>query len=80
MFLQVFRKNKLPRHIETALADYKQLRLYGCMKISCEKCNYFVQVDKHHSTCENERLMNILLPKYKKEVDEIWRETKGAWR
>lgn len=68
-------KNRLPRRIEEALNDYRQLRLYGCLKISCKRCKHLTRTDAHRSTCENERLMKILLPKYKKQVDEIWRQT-----
>lgn len=69
-------KSRLPRRIEKALNDYKQLRLRGCLRISCNQCKHLVRIDTRRSTCENERLMKILLPKYRKQVDEIWQQTK----
>ena len=57
--------------IRNALKEYKELCEYGCLKISCGKCQYLVRLDKYRSTCERERLVKILLPKYEKQVDEI---------
>lgn len=67
----IFRKRKFPRRIEKALAEYKKLMANGCLKTSCEQCCHLIQVDEHHWTCERERLMKILLPKYKEEINKI---------
>ena len=57
--------------IRKALKNYKELCEYGCLKISCGECKYLVQIDKHLFTCEREKILKILLPKYRKQVDEI---------
>lgn len=60
--------------IKKALQEFKALKDYGCFVIPCTSCKYFIRVNEHWWTCERERLMNILMPKYRKQVDDIEKE------
>lgn len=71
----LFHLKKKPKRIQQALNDYKKLRQYGCFKISCIHCEHLVCDNEYNHTCELERLMKILLPKYSKEVLEINAQT-----
>lgn len=66
---------KPPRKVRMALQEYRELRLYGCLGISCENCKYFRKINEHLATCKRENLMKILWPKYKDEVNKIDSET-----
>ena len=65
------KKDKLPKSIEFALQQYRELCLEGCLIIPCKKCGRLTQINDHLYTCKRIQLMNVLWPKYKEEVEKI---------
>ena len=65
------KEEKLPKQVEQALQEYKDLCLEGCLVISCQKCRHFRKLDSGMYTCKRERLAKFLVPYYRKEMDKI---------
>lgn len=65
------KKDKLPKSIEVALQEYRELCLEGCLIIPCKKCRHLIQINEHLYTCKRQRLMDVLWTNYRQEVEEI---------
>ena len=67
----------LSRKVKRALAEYKELCEYGCLKISCKQCKHFYKISDGLYGCKREQLMKVLHPKYIEEMREIDNVTRG---